>query len=262
MSIVFSSIASHSPLLIPEIAKENATKCEQTVKAYQKLANSLVEVQPDTIIIFSPHGLVQPEAMSLNISPEFTGKFEEFGDLTNKFKVTGDIELAAKLKEALETKTQLQVINEPVLDSGSAVPLFLLRQKLPQVKVIPIYHSQQDLQTHYEFGQLLKRELSLSPKKIAIIASADLSHGLSKQAPADYSPEAKKFDKKVIKAIENNQIEELINLDPQVIKKVHETGLRTIIMLMGVLADIEKTAKVLSYESPFGVGCLVVNYSF
>ncbi|MFH1412811.1 MAG: AmmeMemoRadiSam system protein B [bacterium] len=261
MSVIFSAIASHSPLLIPEVGKENTNQLKQTLTAYDKLRVALESVKPETIIILSPHGLIQPEAFSLNISSEFEGKFEEFGDLTNKFKLSGDVELAARLKENLESKTQLQIINEPVLDSGSAVPLFLLTKNLPNVKIIPIYNSQQDLKSHYEFGQLLRHELVISQRKIAIIVSADLSCCLSRQALAGYSLQAKKFDKKVIKAIENDDIN-ILKIDPKLIKDVNETGLRPIMILLGLLSDMKKTAKLLSYEHPFGVGCLVVNYSF
>ena len=260
MSLVFSAIASHSPLLIPEIGKDNTLQLKKTVTAYDKLATALVQAQPDTIVIFSPHGLILPQAFVLNMSPQFLGKFEEFSDLHNKFELAGDLGLAAKIKQGLEAKVDLQIISEPNLDYGSAVPLFLLTKKLPQVKIIPIYNSQGDLQSHYNFGQLLTRQLELSKKKIAVIASADLSHCLSEQAPGGYSPKAKKFDQKVVKAVTNNQLDELLALDQELLTEVNEAGVRTMAMLLGVLSTKNQTAKLLSYEAPFGVGCLVVNY--
>lgn len=262
MSVVFSAIASHSPLLIPQIGKENIVKCQQTVAAYQKLADSLKQADPDTIVVFSPHGLVLPEAFSVNMSAEFEINFAEFGDWSDKLKISGDLELASRLKQALEAKAQLQAMSESVLDSGSAVPLFLLAKACPQAKILPLYPAQLSLAEHFNFGQLLRKELANSSKKIAIIASADLSHCLTRQAPAGYSPKAKKFDKKVLKALEDNQSQEILNLDPQLIEEVNESGLRPMVMLLGVLSETNKTAKLLSYEYPFGVGCLVVNYLF
>ena len=262
MSLIFSAIASHSPLLIPEIGKDNTKQLEQTVMAYTKLAQALVQTQPEVIIVLSPHGLILPKAFSLNISEKFIGDFAEFSDLNNKFSLAGDLELAAQIKDELATKVDLQVITESKLDYGSAVPLFLLTKQLPQIKIIPIYNSQSDLASHYQFGQLLCHPLEMSQKKIAVIASADLSHCLSEQAPGGYLPKAKKFDKKVVKSILDDRATELLKIDLETLKEVNETGVRTIAILQGLLSEKNKTAKLLSYEAPFGIGYLVVNYQF
>ena len=53
------------------------------------------------------------------------------------------------------------------------------------------------IQDHFEFGKLLKKEIINCRKKIAVISSGDLSHRLTRNAPAGYSSKGKKFDKKI-----------------------------------------------------------------
>ena len=260
MPIVFSALVPHSPILIPSIGKGNINRIKITLKAYQKLSEKLKNSKPDSIIIITPHGPIQENVFTINLNPEFEGKFEEFGDFSIKLKMNGDIGLIHKIREALETKAPLTLISEPLLDYGASVPLYLLAKDLKNIKIIPIYYSELDLPAHFKFGQLLQHELIISQENIAIIASGDLSHRLSEDAPAGYSPKAKKFDSKVIEYLKNKEINNLNNFDKNLIAEAAECGLRSIVLLMGILNRINYKPVQLSYEAPFGVGYLIMNF--
>lgn len=260
MSLVFAAITPHPPILIPAIGKENASQLFATADAFRKLEEIIYVSKVETILIISPHGLVQSDSFSMNLTPEFNADFSEFGDLATKFTVKGDVGLAHRIRENLETKAALQLISQPKLDYGSAIPLFLLAQKLPQIKIIPLYYSGADLESHFIFGQLLKRELIFARNRIAVIASGDLSHRLTKNAPAGYSPKAAKFDQKLIDLLQKNQAEEILRLNNQQILDACECGLKSIAILLGILDGIKHEPQKLSYEAPFGVGYLVMNF--
>lgn len=260
MSIVFSAIVPHSPILIPVIGKENINQLKATSDSYFKLEQDLYASQAETIIIISPHGHLQKESFTINLSPEFKGNFKEFGDLTAKLNLSGDISLAYKIKEKLETKIPLQLISESDLDHGALVPLYLLTQHLPKIKIIPLYYSGLDLAAHYNFGQMIKGKLLNSDVRVAIIASGDLSHKLSKNAPAGYNPKGKKFDKKLIASLLKKQTEEIIKFKPELIAAAGECGLKSIIILLGILEGMKYEPQLLSYEFPFGVGYLTINF--
>ena len=53
---------------------------------------------------------------------------------------------------------------------------------------------------------------------------------------------------------------EILNLDERLIEQAGECGLRSFIILLGILNDIKYQPKILSYEGPFGVGYLVANF--
>jgi MEMO1 family protein len=259
MPIVFSAITPHPPIAIPTIGKDNVKQIEATTKAFLKLEQELYASQPDSIIVISPHGYLQEDAFTINLSPEFTAGFDHFGDLTTKFTLAGDIGLAHQIKESLETKVQLQLTSEPELDHGSSVPLYFLTQHLPKIKIIPLYYSGLDLKAHYDFGQMIKSKLTNSPNRIAIVASGDLSQRLIKNAPAGYSPKGKKFDQKLIDCLLKKETEELIKLKPEFIEEAGECGLKSIMILLGILEGVKYEPQLLSYEYPFGVGYLVMN---
>ena len=154
----------------------------------------------------------------------------------------------------------MRLISEESLDHGSSVPLCLLTENLPDIKIIPLYYSGLDNDSHFKFGQLLRHELLINNEQIAVIASGDLSHRLSKEAPGGYSPRGKKFDKKITKYLLENKIQDIINLDENLIIEAGECGLKSILILAGVLDNIKHEPQLLSYEAPFGVGYLTMNF--
>jgi AmmeMemoRadiSam system protein B len=196
----------------------------------------------------------------MNLNPEFTGEFEDFGDLTAKIKIKGDIGLAHKIKERMETKAPLQLISQAKLDHGASIPLYLLTGHLPEIKTIPFYYSGLDLAAHYNIGQMIKDELQRSQVRVAVIASGDLSHRLTKTAPAGYSPKGKKFDKKLIEDLLKKETGEIIKYKHSFVADAAECGLKSIAILLGILDGIKYEPLLLSYEAPFGVGYMVMDF--
>jgi len=68
MPLVFAAIVPHPPVAIPSVGKDQAKQIEKTVVALEKLEKDLYAAKPDIVIIISPHGEVNPEAFTVNIS--------------------------------------------------------------------------------------------------------------------------------------------------------------------------------------------------
>jgi MEMO1 family protein len=260
MSLVFAGIVPHPPILIENIGKENLEHLENTKKAFDFLEQELYSSKPDTIILISPHGPIQPNAFTMNLSPKFTVNFEEFGDFATKLEMEGDVGLAHQIKEKIEVKTPFQAISEEKLDHGCGVPLFMLTKNIKTTKIIPIYYSGLDYNAHYLFGKNLKNELLKSKKRVAIIASGDLSHRITKNAPAGYSPKGAKFDRKLIDFLTKKKVKNILEMNHDLIHEAGECGLKAIAILMGVLEEVDCRPEKISYEAPFGVGYLVMNF--
>ncbi len=259
--LVFSAITPHPPILIPTIGKKNLEKITKTKEAMEQLAEELYALQPDTIVVISPHGLVQTDTFTIQISEKYYGEFQNFGDLETKFEFEPDISFINKIKIRAELKNlPVQLVNESFIDHGTLVPLYYLAQNLPNVKIVPIAYSMLNYQDHFEFGKYLKKVIGRSNKRIALIASGDLSHCLSKDAPAKYCPKGEVFDKQVIDMLQNKKCGGLMMMDKELAEEAKECGLRSILTLAGVIDEMNCEPQLLSYEAPFGVGYLVMNF--
>lgn len=259
MSLVFACITPHPPILIPSIGKENLAQIDKTVEGMRTLEKEIYPSKPDTIIVISPHGPLFPDHFSLNLCPEYTAEFKQFGDFSTKLKYDGDVVTINAIHRALEDNTPLNLVSDKNLDHGTSVPLYYLTEHLPDAKVIPTGYSLLDLKAHFEFGKKLKEEISQNNKRIAVVASGDLSHRLTEDAPAGFSPRGEEFDQKLVELLGANKIDEIMNLDEELIEEAGECGLRSIVALLGILSDVKYTPKIISYEGPLGVGYLVAN---
>jgi aromatic ring-opening dioxygenase LigB subunit len=273
--IVFVAICPHPPIIIPKIGQENLGQVQKTISALGSLAEELYQAKPDSILVISPHGPIAQDRFCILGGQELYGNFAQFGDSEDEFKYKNDLDLARDIeKETQKVKIPLSIIDEDWLDHGMLVPLYYLTSgKLDNIPILGMGFSMLDLQTHFKFGQLISHISSLpsseaellrrtgKSQNLAIIASGDLSHRLTPDAPAGYSKKGKKFDEKLIDLLKKNKTEEILNLDPILIEEAGECGLRSIVILLGVLSQLSTVkCQVLSYEGPFGVGYLVANF--
>lgn len=258
--IVFAAITPHPPLLIPLIGKENLARLKDTENAFSKLAEELIKSRVDTILIISPHGELLESTFILNQNTEYIANFEEFGDFSSKKTWPGNMALAQTIKSSLKDKNQLHFFTDDKLDHGAAVPLFLLTEKLKDISIIPMNISGLGNKKHFKFGSDISSALADSKHRVGIIASGDLSHRLSPDAPAGFSPRGAKFDNKLLELLKNKKIKNILSLPEDLIEDAEQCGLKSILILLGLINGLKYSPQVLAYESPFGVGYLTMNF--
>jgi MEMO1 family protein len=257
--IVFSAICPHPPIVIPNIGKDNIKQIKNTVDSLKNLEQDLYAAKPEIIVIISPHGEMIPDAFCINLNSHYKATFEEFGDFTTKMEFKGSPMLALKIKERVENELPIVLSSSEKLDHGSAVPLFYLTKHLKDIEIIPICYSFLDYEKHFKFGQLIKKELAKSDKRIAVIASGDMSHALTKDAPAGYSPKGLEFDQKFIDLLKKKEIDKILTMNHKSIEEAAECGYRSFAILFGIIEEYKYEVEILSYEGPFGVGYLVAD---
>ena len=258
--LVFSAICPHPPILIPTIGKDNIKEIKSTVEAMKKLEQELYAAKPEVIIIISPHGEMIPDAFSINLNINYRAKFEEFGDFTTEMGFSSSPLLALKIKERVENDLPIVLSSSENLDHGTAVPLFYLTKHLKNIEIIPISYSFLDYDKHFKFGQLIKKEIAKSEKRVAVIASGDLSHALTKDAPAGYSAKGQEFDNNLMALLKRKDIPGILKMKPKSIEDAAECGFRSFAILFGIIEEYKFDVEVLSYEGPFGVGYMVANF--
>lgn len=263
MPLVFAAVTPHSPVLIPSVGKEHLKKLKKTVAALKRLEQDLYASHPDTLLVISPHGPVEAEHFTLDLNEKYLCDLKDFGVFDVGVNCRADMRLTSALKEQLEDRgIPFMLRSEPGLDYGVVVPLTYLAGHLKKYSVLPIYPSLLPAKTHFEFGQAIRETISHSDRRVAVIASADLSHRLTRSAPAGYSPYGKKFDEKILTLIKEKRHSALLTFEPELAAKAAQCGLPALTILSGILDGIDVSSEILSYESPFGIGLLTAHYAF
>lgn len=262
MSLVFTAISPHPPLLIPAIGKQAAKKIEKTKMALEQLEKDLYVSHPEILIVISPHGSYFHDAFTLNISPKYETDLREFGDLSTKINFRGEHHLSTMIREgSIKEKIPTAMISEARLDYGASVPLVHLTKHLKHLKIIQVGFCDLDWKTHVAFGAIIKEKISETNKRVAVVASGDLSHALVTDAPAGYNVAGQKFDQKIQELLSENNLAGMLQLDKKLVTDASECGFRSFLILMGILHNMRYTYKSYAYEAPFGVGYLTANFA-
>lgn len=254
--IVFAAIVPHPPESIPGIGSEESHKAiSKTLNSFEKLRMELEQSDPEIIVVISPHAYLEKYSFVINSSAELKGSFTQFG-LDDVYKYKNNILLADKLSYACSLNELPTHLRGDFLDYGALIPLFHLAKNIsPQV--IHLSFSLMDYSRHYKYGGIIQKIMDGEiDSRVAIIASADLSHRLTQDSPAGFSPNAQEFDHTVIRYLGANDEASLMGMEMSEIEGAAECGLRSIIILLGILHGKKHDFKLLSYEGPFGVGYL------
>ena len=195
---------------------------------------------------------------------ELEGDFSIFRAPGVKLSAGNDLELVQALAEE-SSKENIDVIQlkknmqgslreEVSLDHGVTVPLYYLQAAGTARRCVAITFTLLPYGDLFRFGQALQRAVSAVGRKVAVVASADLSHRLTRDAPAGYHPRGREFDAQVVEYLQGYHVEKLLAMDQELVSAAGECGLRSLIILLGSLSGLSVQPRILSYEGPFGVG--------
>ncbi len=252
---IWACVAPHPPIVVPEVGRGGEGGAKNTIQAFLDLGKALNP--PELLVLLSPHAPFVPGKMLLGVAETYEGSFRDFGASAVALKTLGFPEALSSLEtifrgEKIPYRTLSQSRIE--LDHGCLVPLYYLSQfwqALPPLMVMnPAGLSPQEA---YDAGRALAQ--FLPEKKWGLLASGDLSHGVTPSAPGRYHPWGKRFDQMVVASLEGGESLPLRNLSLEERRDAQECGLASVLCALGLAGDLPFS--VLNYEAPFGVGYCV-----
>ena len=257
-AIVFSGIAPHPPIMVPEVGHDAIVDVQNSIAAMGEFSRRIIASGAETVVLISPHAPLDPAAFVAYRGPDLYGDFANFRAPETKVKAPLDQELLGAISEAAAKKSyEVITIESYELDHGTAVPLYFLQQNGWSGRVVALGYSFLRNEDHLRFGACVSSAADEVGRPVAFVASGDLSHRLKPEAPAGYSPTAHLFDEEVVAALNANAPERIINIDEGLRRIAGECGYRSMLVALGATQELPKSCEVLNYEAPFGVGYLV-----
>ncbi|MCU1266023.1 MAG: AmmeMemoRadiSam system protein [Acidobacteria bacterium] len=257
-AIVFSGIAPHPPIMVPEVGHEAIVDVQSSIAAMAEFTLRLVASGAETVVLISPHAPLDPSAFVAYQTRDLYGDFANFRAPETTVEAQLDEELLTTIaREAVKQSYQVVSLRSDQLDHGTAVPLYFLQHNGWQGRVVAFGYSFLSNEDHLRFGACISRAAAEVGRPIAIVASGDLSHRLKPDAPAGYHPTAHLFDQEVVAAFRDNSPARIINMDEGLRRIAGECGYRSLLVALGATKDLPSSCEVLNYEAPFGVGYLV-----
>lgn len=260
-------ILPHPPVIVPGIGRGRQLQANSTVEAVKRAAKEIGKDKPSTIILSTPHAPCFRDFVYLSDSEILSGDFAAFGSPEIKFTYRNNKELYSLISEkavlsginagGLSESLKKQFGISDQLDHGALVPLCFISEVLEDFRLVCISTPFLSLPELYEFGKCIQEAVKVSEERVVYVASGDLSHRLTEDAPAGYHPKGREYDEYLVDKVRRGDAQGLLSTEESFLDKAGECGTRSIVMMYGALHGMALKPEIYSYEGPFGVGYLI-----
>lgn len=257
MSILAGFMVPHPPLIVPAVGRGSEEEVRETIDAYDRVADEIAALKPETIIITSPHATMYSNYFHISPGQGAKGSFADFGAPQVKFDETYDSglwDLIASLAEAEDFPAGIEGERKARLDHGTMVPLWFIRKKYSNFKIVRIGLSGLPLTDHYHLGELIKAAVEKTGRRAVFVASGDLSHKLQYHGPYGFAPEGPVYDERIMDVCGRAAFGELFDFDEDFCDKAAECGHRSFVIMAGAFDGLKIKATRFSHQDVTGVG--------
>lgn len=264
--VVIGALSPHPPIAVPEVGRDETNKVRSTLESLETMGKQIASMNLDAIILITPHGPVYQDTVTLRGKGTLRGDLDSFGVPSVSVSFEADEALAEEIVRLAHGYT---VLLEKIglsrlglgaeLDHGAVVPLYFLKKAGVSAKLVVVNIGLLGYMELYKVGQSIAQAARNLGKRVGVLASGDLSHRLSAEAPYGFNPKGREFDETVVTALREFQPERILLLSEDLTEAAGECGLRPICIMLGALDELSVESQVLSYQGPFGVGyCVAV----
>lgn len=257
MGIKAAYMVPHPPLIVPAVGRGGEKDIIETTRAYERVAEHIAKIAPDTIIITSPHSVMYADYFHISPGTGSAGDFARFGAPQVSFDVDYDTEFVERLGKLLKQNkfpAGTQGERERELDHGTMVPLYFIRKHYKEGKIIRIGLSGLPLADHYKLGMFIKQVAEELDRNAVFVASGDLSHKLQDYGPYGFDPAGPVYDKRIMEAASKANFGAMLEFDEEFLDKAAECGHRSFVIMAGAFDGLDVKPEVLSHQDVTGVG--------
>jgi Uncharacterized conserved protein len=260
MAVVSAVMVPHPPIIIPEIGHGEERKIAATTEAYGEAARFVAQTKPETLVITTPHSTAYADRFHISPGGTAKGSFAAFGAPGVKFTAEYDTSFVTALCEAARKSgvpADTSGERDNALDHGTMIPLYFLQKAYGFDKLPPIVRiglSGCTLAEHYRLGMLISSVADRLGRRVAVIASGDLSHRLKSDGPYGFTPEGPQYDDRIMNLMGAGDFGGLFGFGDNFCDAAGECGHRSFTIMAGALDGRAVKAQRLSYEDTFGVG--------
>jgi len=245
----------HAPILIPSVAGQRVGRVQSTVAAMREATRRAVATGVDAVVIISPHAPREPEAFGIRTGERLYGTLQAFGAPKEGVEFQIDTALATQIAHhAAQRGVQTAPVADSALDHGTVVPLWFFAEAGWHGPVVALNLSLTDHLKVVELGEAIAAAAAGIGRRVAFIASGDLSHRLTSSAPSGFDARGAEFDLWLVDTLRRGGHRELLDFSPDLKKAAGEDALDSVLVGLGATGFNATSTEILSYEGPFGVG--------
>ena len=253
--VIIAALMPHAPVLVPEVGGKRGIRAAASVGAMTEAARRIVKAKPETVVLVSPHTPHRRGAFAIWAGERISGSLAQFGAPAAAVDLPVDKSLGTAIAEEAGSRgLNIWWLHDAELDHGAVVPLWHLADagwRGPTVLIGLNYPGEPGLA---ELGEAIAGAARRADRRIAVVASGDMSHRLQPGAPAGFHPRAYEFDHAFIECLRAGDYRQLLKFDSALQNLAAEDAVDSTLVAASAVNWNATGHEVLSYEGPFGVG--------
>ena len=257
MPVLAAYMVPHPPMIVPQVGRGSEQQIAETVRAYQRVAEEIAALKPETILVSSPHAPMYGDYFHISPGEKAYGDFGQFRASGVRFEERYDTALVQEIRLQADLKgfpAGTLGGRDGRLDHGTLVPLYFIEQRYRDFQLVRIGLSGLPLTDHYALGQIIRQAVGKTGRRAVYVASGDLSHKLQEYGPYGFAPEGPDYDRRIMDVCSRGAFGELLDFEEAFCDKAAECGHRSFVIMAGALDGVRVEAEQLSHQDVTGVG--------
>lgn len=257
MAVIGAALVPHPPLIVPQVGRGGEKQIQKTAEEYVKAAGFIASLEPETVVIISPHSIMYRDYFHISPGAHASGDLGRFGAPEVSVSVDYDEELVehiCRLANEAGFPAGTEGERESSLDHGTLIPLYFLKDVCKNGRIVRVGLSGLPLREHYRMGELIAQAAEETGRRVAVVGSGDLSHKLQTYGPYGFAEEGPQYDERIMDVMGRAAFGELFNFSEDFCEKAAECGHRSFVIMAGALDGREVKAEKISHEDITGVG--------
>lgn len=274
MGIQAAFVMPHPPIIVPTVGRGSEKDASKTIEACRAVARRLVDVDPDVIVVSSPHAPLYRGEFYVATVDGISGTMARFGAPKTRISAQCDVPLAKRIVDQAEQEgitIAENTMDAYAFDHGTFVPLYFVQQAYAEksplsapddfpCKIVSIGISGLPGADHRKLGAIIANAAADLGRRAVYLASGDLAHCLSDEGPYGFHPDAPVFENRIIEDLDTANFDDLFDFGFDFRNHAGDCGLRSFQIMAGALEEESArsgcsfTHRILNEESPFGIG--------
>lgn len=249
------------PELVTNVNQEENKTAKQLAQAVEQAVKIVQNDLPQTLVLLAPNSLSIETNIAMVAQPRLKGTMTTFGLPETVVAFETDSLLMKLLhKQCTRLGIDLQDISD-LAGSGTMsapfndkalIPLYYLMKAGFKGQIVNLTYGTLPYEEMYTFGKALQLAINTVSKKVLVVAAAALApaHTAQKEMAAAY-------DLRLVEALKNLSVKDLLGVDPNLLAKSGEGDLRALFFLLGTLGGVTPIQSSIYYEVIAGTGYTV-----
>jgi len=256
MSIIWTGLAPHPPIIVDSVGRGRCSEVQTTIDSMHALCEDLMRLQPERLIVISPHTPRPASGIAAWFGDSISGNFGMFGAAQTAAKLPCD---QTWMQQMAQYYPRISPLYHEPLDHGAMVPIHFAHEAGWRGPTCVLGLPWESGDALNDIASALKQTCN-DTVRTAVVASGDMSHCLKPGAPSGFDRRGQVFDDCFVAHLKESAYKEATTIEAGLCEAACQDVIESCHIAWTATDFADTNHHFYSYEGPFGVGYTVMRF--